>query len=192
MLEPESRGVPIAGARFTGGIMTMLEGEFFVVFAALFAAARVAIQLLVPVLTEEPRAIFERGAEMFFGVVTLFGVVAREVEELILGAAFVETLGLMMPVLACVPREMLEPLEEVEMPVLLEDPMLIGRMPWIPEVLGIEELRELLEELREEDPKLEPEEGRDEDPRDEEPRDELTDEEPLAGLIEEPREPLWA
>ena len=192
MLEPESRGVPIAGARFTGGIMTMLEGEFFVVFAALFAAARVAIQLLVPVLTEEPRAIFERGAEMFFGVVTLLGVVAREVEELILGAAFVETLGLMMPVLACVPREMLEPLEEVEMPVLLEDPMLIGRMPWIPEVLGIEELRELLEELREEDPKLDPKEGRDEDPRDEEPRDELTDEDPLAGLIEEPREPLWA
>lgn len=178
MLEPESRGVPIAGARVTGGIMTMLEGELFVVFAALFAVARVAIQLLVPELTEDPRAMFERGVGTALGAVT------------ILGAAFVATLGLMMPVLTGVPREMLEPLEEVEIPVLLEDPMLIGRMPWIPEVLG-------LEELREEDPKIEPEEGRDEDPRDEEPRDEeprdeLTDEEPLAGLIEEPREPLWA
>jgi len=161
----------------------MLEGELFVVFAALFAVARVAIQLLVPELTEDPRAMFERGVGTALGAVT------------ILGAAFVATLGLMMPVLTGVPREMLEPLEEVEIPVLLEDPMLIGRMPWIPEVLG-------LEELREEDPKIEPEEGRDEDPRDEEPRDEeprdeeprdeLTDEEPLAGLIEEPREPLWA
>ena len=183
MLEPESRGVPIAGARVTGGIMTMLEGELFVVFAALFAVARVAIQLLVPELTEDPRAMFERGVGTALGAVT------------ILGAAFVATLGLMMPVLTGVPREMLEPLEEVEIPVLLEDPILIGRMPWIPEVLGLEELG--LEELREEDPKIEPEEGRDEDPRDEEPRDEeprdeLTDEEPLAGLIEEPREPLWA
>ena len=59
-----------------------------------------------------------------------------------------------------------------------------------------------LEELRDEEPKMEPSEGRDdeeprdeleeEEPRDEEPRDELEEEEPLEGLIEEPRDPRWA
>ena len=178
----------------------MLEGEFFVVFAALFAAARVATQLFVPELIEEPRAMFERGVGMTLGDVVILGVVARGVEKPILGAVFVETLGRMMPVFACVPREMPPLLEGVELPVLLEDPMLIGRMPWIPELLPLEELREPLEELREEEPKLDPIEGRDDDPiegrdddpLDEEPRDELEDEEPLEGLIEEPREPLWA
>ena len=59
------------------------------------------------------------------------------------------------------------------------------------------------EELREEEPKLEPREGREdeeprdeepreEEPREEEPREELDEEVPLAGFIEEPREPLWA
>ena len=54
------------------------------------------------------------------------------------------------------------------------------------------------EELREEEPKLEPREGREdeepreEEPREEEPREELEEEAPLAGFIEEPREPLWA
>jgi hypothetical protein len=84
-------------------------------------------------------------------------------------------------------------------PPTREEPLLIECVPWL---LG----RLPIEELREEEPKMDPREGREEEeprddeplagvieePRDDEPLDELEEEEPLEGVIEEPREPLWA
>jgi hypothetical protein len=80
--------MPITGVRVTGGTMTMLDAELF------------ATQLLVPELTLEPSAMFERVAGLVMGEGVTLGAVTRGVESLVVGAAGVETGGIRtMPVL---------------------------------------------------------------------------------------------
>ena len=196
-MEPDRRGMPTEGVRGTDGILLMLDRELFAVLAPLFVVVLVATQLLVPELTVDPRAMFERVAGDVTDEGVRLGAVTRGVEGLFVLSVAVEGEEVEMEGIRVmpVPDERPGPLEGtiliegalLELYLLpLEDPR--EEDPKMEPKEGREDEDPREEDPREEDPKMEPKEGRE----DEEPRDELEEEEPLAGLIEEPREPRWA
>ena len=180
--------MPMIGALFAAGVVTMLDEEPLrtpgvVVFAGLDALQLFVPELTVdpsarferevgPVLDVEPRAVVIRGADhvgadvrgaVTLGTVTLGAVTGAETEGI----------------------RMMEPTEGliVGMPVLAEMPLL-DVMTRTPDLLELDD-----------PPKMDPifDDPREEldDPREEldDPREELEDDWPLAGLIEDPREP---
>ena len=177
--------MPMIGARLAGGMMTMLDEEALMAPGEVVLAELDATQLFVPELTVDPSAMFEReagpvlddeprvvvirgadhvgadvGGAVTLGTVTLGAVTGAETEGI----------------------RMMEPTEGliVGMPVLAEMPLL-DVMTRTPDLLELDDPREELDDPREEL----------DDPREEldDPREELDDDWPLAGLIEEPREP---
>ena len=101
MLEPERWGMPITGVRVTGGTMTMLDGELFVVLTLFFGGVCFATQLFVPELILEPSAMFERVVGLASAEGVTLGAVTRGVESPLVRTGDVETEGTRMsPVLA--------------------------------------------------------------------------------------------
>lgn len=93
--------MPVAGARVTGGTMTMLDGELFADLAVFFGGVRFATQLFVPELILEPSAMFERVVGLASAEGVTLGAVTRGVESPLVRTGDVETEGTRMsPVLA--------------------------------------------------------------------------------------------
>ncbi len=93
--------MPIAGARVTGGTMTMLDGELFADLTVFFGGVCFATQLFVPELRVEPSAMFERVVGLVSVEGVTLGAVTRGVESPLVRTGDVETEGTRMsPVLA--------------------------------------------------------------------------------------------
>jgi hypothetical protein len=215
LLEPERCGMPIIGARFARGMVTMLDEEPLRAPGVVVLAGLEATQLFVPELTVDPSAMFEReagpvlddeprvvvirgadhvGADVR-GAVTLGAVTLGTVT---LGTVTLGTVTLGAVTLGAVTGaetegiRMMEPTEGliVGMPVLAEMPLLdvMTRTPDLLELDDPPKMDPIFDDPREEldDPREELD-----DPREEldDPREELEDDWPLAGLIEDPREP---
>ena len=178
--------MPIIGARFARGMVTMLDEEPLRAPGVVVLAGLEATQLFVPELTVDPSAMFEREAGPVLDdeprVVVIRG--ADHVGADVRGAVTLGTVTLGAVTLGAVTGaetegiRMMEPTEGliVGMPVLAEMPLL-DVMTRTPDLLELDD-----------PPKVDP---IFDDPREEldDPREELEDDWPLAGLIEDPREP---
>jgi len=190
--------MPIIGARFARGMVTMLDEEPLRAPGVVVLAGLEATQLFVPELTVDPSAMFEREAGPVLDdeprVVVIRGAdhVGADVRGAVtLGTVTLGTVTLGAVTLGAVTGaetegiRMMEPTEGliVGMPVLAEMPLL-DVMTRTPDLLELDD-----------PPKVDPifDDPREEldDPREEldDPREELEDDWPLAGLIEDPREP---
>jgi hypothetical protein len=222
LLEPERCGMPIIGARFARGMVTMLDEEPLRAPGVVVLAGLEATQLFVPELTVDPSAMFEREAGPVLDdeprVVVIRGAdhVGADVRGAVtLGTVTLGTVTLGAVTLGAVTGaetegiRMMEPTEGliVGMPVLAEMPLL-DVMTRTPDLLELDDppkvdpifddppkMDPIFDNPREEldDPREELDDPREEldDPREEldDPREELEDDWPLAGLIEDPREP---
>jgi hypothetical protein len=212
LLEPERCGMPMIGARFARGMVTMLDEEPLRAPGAVVLAGLEATQLFVPELTVDPSAMFEREAGPVLDdeprVVVIRGAdhVGADVRGAVtLGTVTLGTVTLGAVTLGAVTGaetegiRMMEPTEGliVGMPVLAEMPLLdvMTRTPDLLELDDPPKMDPIFDDPREEldDPREELDDPREEldDPREEldDPREELEDDWPLAGLIEDPREP---
>jgi hypothetical protein len=215
LLEPERCGMPMIGARFARGMVTMLDEEPLRAPGAVVLAGLEATQLFVPELTVDPSAMFEREAGPVLDdeprVVVIRGAdhVGADVRGAVtLGTVTLGTVTLGAVTLGAVTGaetegiRMMEPTEGliVGMPVLAEMPLL-DVMTRTPDLLELDDPPKV-DPIFDDPPKMDPifdnpreelDDPREEldDPREEldDPREELEDDWPLAGLIEDPREP---
>jgi hypothetical protein len=215
LLEPERCGMPMIGARFARGMVTMLDEEPLRAPGVVVLAGLEATQLFVPELTVDPSAMFEREAGPVLDdeprVVVIRGAdhVGADVRGAVtLGTVTLGTVTLGAVTLGAVTGaetegiRMMEPTEGliVGMPVLAEMPLL-DVMTRTPDLLELDDPPKV-DPIFDDPPKMDPifdnpreelDDPREEldDPREEldDPREELEDDWPLAGLIEDPREP---